>query len=276
MNIETKDLQLKLLSMLKQFHELCVNNDLIYFMAGGTMLGAVRHNGFIPWDDDVDVVMPREDYNNFKRIADRILPDNLEIKFYENTQNSPMHYMKLIDRNTTLIENKYRNYYEGVYIDVFPLDGAPSDLKMLIKKQKKVGKYISLIVNHCYTDGRHGLRKLYGFLARCFDLNKLHINLEKQITEYSYESSEIVGNFLGSYGINEFVPKKIFGTPVKYKFEDTELYGPEDYKSYLTNIYGDYMQLPPLEKRINSHQYFYLDLTQPYINYNKEKTEIYQ
>lgn len=115
MQIETKELQGKLLSMLKQFHEVCVNNNLVYYMAAGTLLGAVRHKGFIPWDDDADVVMPREDYSSFKQIASRILPENLEIKFYENEQSSPMHYMKLIDKNTTLIENKYRNYYEGVY-----------------------------------------------------------------------------------------------------------------------------------------------------------------
>jgi len=269
MQVETKELQGKLLSMLKQFHEVCVKNNLVYYMAGGTMLGAVRHKGFIPWDDDVDVVMPREDYNSFKQIAHSILPENLEIKFYENEKNSPMHYMKLIDKNTTLIENKYRNYYEGVYIDLFPLDGAPSDKGVLVKKQKVVGRYISLIVNHCYTDGRHGLRKIYGYIARCFDLGRLHAKVERLITERSYKSSEIVGNYLGSYGIREFVPKRYFGNPIKYQFEDTELYGPEDYDAYLKAIYGDYMQMPPVEKRINTHQYFFVDLNLPYRNYKK-------
>lgn len=156
-----------------------------------------------------------------------------------------------------------------VYIDVFPLDGVPSDKNILIRKQKVVRRYISLILNHCYTDGRHGLRKIYGYVARCFDLARLHAELEKLITEYPYESSKIVGNYLGSYGIREFVPKSYFGKTIKYQFEDTELYGPEDYDAYLKAIYGEYMQLPSVEKRINPHQYYFVDLNLPYRNYTK-------
>lgn len=267
MQIEIKALQAKLLSMLKQFHEVCAENDLTYYMAGGTLLGAVRHKGFIPWDDDVDVLMPRDDYNSFKQLAYKILPDNLEIKFYENQKKSPMHYMKLIDKNTTLIENQYRNYFEGVYIDIFPLDGAPSDEEELVRKHKAVGRYISLILNQCYTDGRHGLRRIYGYMAKCFDINNLHNKVEQIITEHPYGSSDTVGNYLGAYGIREFVPKHYFGSPMKYQFEDTELYGPEKSDAYLRAIYGDYMQLPPVEKRINTHQYYFVDLDLPYRNY---------
>ena len=271
MQIATKTLQAKLLSMLKQFHDVCVENGLTYYMVGGTLLGAVRHQGFIPWDDDVDVAMPRADYNKLKVKASSLLPINLEIKFYENTPNSPMHYVKLIDKGTTLIENKYRNYYEGVYIDVFPLDGAPSNLSLLKKTQRKAGRYQSLIMNHCYTDGRSGIRKIYGLFAKMLDLNKLHNNLEKHLSKYSFDTSELVGNYLGSYGIREFVPKEYFGSPRLYAFEDAQLYGPENYDAYLKNIYGDYMKLPPEEKRINTHQYYYVDLNIPYQEYKMKE-----
>lgn len=274
MQVETRELQNKLLSMLKQFHIVCNDNNLIYYMAGGTMLGAVRHHGFIPWDDDVDVAMPRDDYNRFKENAALWLPSNLEIRFYENTANSPMHYIKLIDNQTTLIENKYRNYYEGVYIDVFPLDGSPQTKDKLIKHQKNAVRYSSLIVNHCYTDGRYGIRKLYGMFARLMNLSKLHERQEKIITAYPYSASEVVGNYLGSYGIKEFVSKKIFGTPKLYAFEDTELNGVEDADSYLSSIYGDYMTLPPEEKRINTHQYYYVDLNKPYREYQDEQEKM--
>lgn len=269
MQIEIKNLQRKLLSMLVQFHGVCVTNGLTYFMVGGTLLGAVRHHGFIPWDDDVDVAMPREDYNKFKELATQILPDNLEVKFYENASSSPMHAIKLIDKKTTLIEKRYRDYYEGVYIDVFPLDGASADSNVLKRKQKKVVRYRSLIVNHCYTSDRTGMRKIYGYFAKLLNLNNLHFKLEKLITEYPYETSEVVGNYLGSYGIREFVPKKFFGIPQLYKFEDAELFGPEDYDSYLKNIYGDYMELPPIEERINKHQYYYVNLDLPYKEYQQ-------
>lgn len=273
MQIETKTLQDKLLSMLKQFHDVCIANELTYYMVGGTLLGAIRHQGFIPWDDDVDVAMPREDYIKFKKLADCILPENLEIKFYENTNNSPMHYVKLIDKGTTLIENKYRNYFEGVYIDVFPLDGTPTSSSEIKRVQKKVRKYQSLILNHCYTDGRKGLRKIYGYYAQMLDLNKLHNNLERLLSKYSYSSSEVVGNYLGSYGVREFVPKKYFGQPKLYDFEDAKLFGPEDYDAYLRNIYGDYMKLPPKEKQINTHQYYYVSLDIPYRDYMIIKTK---
>lgn len=271
MQYEVRTLQNKLLIMLKQFHKVCVANNLVYYLAGGTMIGAVRHQGFIPWDDDVDVVMPRNDYEKFKKNASTILPANLEIKFYENTKNSPMHYIKLIDKNTTLIENKYRNYFEGVYIDVFPLDGAPELLFNRKKIQRKANIYISLILNHCYTNGRDGIRQIYGYIARTFDLSWLHLKLEKIITQFPYESSKYVGNYLGSYGEKEFVPKECFGKPILYCFEDTEFYGPQNYDLYLSSIYGDYMQLPPVNQRINTHQYFFIDLDKPYREYKNSQ-----
>ena len=269
MQIDTRVLQTRLLYMLKQFHKVCVDNELTYFLTYGTMLGAIRHSGFIPWDD-VDIVMPREDYNRFKSNSVHMLPDNLEIMFYENRNNSPMHYIKLIDNRTTLIEDKYRDYYEGVYIDVFPLDGVPEKKTQIKIKQKKTHMYQSLIVNHCYTDGRKGIRKLYGQLAKRFDLERLHKKLEKELTQYAYSSSNIVGSYLGAYGIREFVPKEIMGIPAKYTFEDAEFYGLEDYDSYLRCLYGDYMELPPIDKRNNKHQYFYVNLDKPYREYQSE------
>lgn len=270
MQVETRELQNHLLSMVKQFHEICVENNLVYYIVGGTLLGAVRHHGFIPWDDDIDVAMPREDYNLLKSISNQIFPEYLEIKFYENTPNSPIHFVKLVDNRTTLIENGYRDYYEGVYIDIFPIDGAPNKASKIKKQQILARIYTSLILNHCYTDGRQGLRKAYGFFAKLLNMDKLHYSLEKTITQFPYESSEVVGNYLGAYGIREFIPKKCFGTPKTYKFEDTELYGPEDYHYYLTSIYGDYMQLPPVDKRVNTHQYYYVSLNKSYKEYQNE------
>lgn len=270
MQVDTRVLQKHLLLMLKQFHEVCVANNLTYFIVGGTLLGAVRHKGFIPWDDDIDVAMPRDDYNKLKENYERLLPTGLEVKYYENTSKSPMHYMKLIDSNTTLIENEYRNYYEGVYIDVFPIDGTTGVKKEITKRKRKAQIYSSLILNQCYTDGRYGIRKIYGYFAKIFDINKLHNKLEDVITKIPYDSSDIVGSFLGSYGMREFVPKDYFGEPVKYKFEDSEFFGPEKYDAYLKAIYGDYMKLPPVEKQINKHQYYYVSLNESYKKYHDE------
>ena len=110
MEIETRDLQLALLNMMKSFHEVCQENNITYYMLGGTCLGAIRHSGFIPWDDDMDVGIPRKDYEKLCRIAKDILPSNLALRYYTNTANSPFHFVKLINTNTTLIENNYRNY----------------------------------------------------------------------------------------------------------------------------------------------------------------------
>lgn len=274
MEIDTRILQLHLLNMMKEFHRICVENDLTYYIVGGTCLGAVRHRGFIPWDDDVDISMPRKSYDTFCKISQNVLPKHLELRYYKNTKNSPFHMVKLVDNETTLIERFYQNYLEGVYIDIFPLD-AVSQVNFFNKCRMKLVWFLhAMMMNHFYT------RKNRSFAKRCFErfskitninvVNWLAENLMK--LESCKEKADYICSFLGAYGMRECVPADYYGVPKLYCFEGASFYGPEKTEEFLTHYYGDYMKLPPKENQVCKHDYFYVDLNMPFREYLKNKS----
>jgi len=259
-DIDRIHLHLKL--MMKEFHEICLKNDLKYYIVGGTCIGAMRHKGFIPWDDDVDIAMPRPDYDKLTKLDWQVLSDKLELKYYENTSNSPIHYVKVVDKTTTLIEARYHNYVEGLYLDIFPLDGVESKSE---KRFSKVWTLHSVIMKHCSTDSNDkGMKTI---IAKLIPLSIAHRYIDKLMRKSDYQSSEYVVNFLGAYGVKEIVPKSFFGTPRLMQFEEFSFYGPEKAEEYLANIYGNYMELPPVEKRVFKHNYYYINLELPYREY---------
>jgi len=272
MQVENRSLQLELLKMMKEFHRVCEENGLTYYMLGGTALGAVRHQGFIPWDDDMDVGMPRKDYDRLYELSKQILPSNLELRFYKNTEKSPFHFMKLINKNTTLVERVYKNYVEGIYIDVFPLDG----MKKYGFFNKVRGELIYLlhatIMNHFYTKERRCfLKKTFEFFAKKLNHIFLHDLLERLMTMEKKENyPNYLCNFLGAWRDREFIPVGVFSNPVLYKFEDASFFGPKEADLYLTSLYGDYMRLPPEKDRICKHDYYYVNLNLPYKEYIKK------
>ncbi len=117
-----------LLQLLDKFVEVCVQNNLKYYLAYGTVLGAIRHKGIIPWDDDIDIQMPREDYLKLQQLPKSVFGDEFQLSTWSNTPNYPYDFLKLEKLNTTLIERLTKKVYiGGVYIDIFPLDGLASD-----------------------------------------------------------------------------------------------------------------------------------------------------
>ena len=269
-NYDPTILHQRLLEIGTNFHIACEKLGLKYYMLGGTMLGAVRHNGFIPWDDDMDFGMPRDDYDSFIQNASSVLPPYYELRFYLNADNSPMHYVKMIDNRTTLIEKGYTKYIEGLYIDVFPLDGAGNGSVLDRIRFKKIQYLQVLIMNHCTTRSKKGIKAVLKWYAQTRDLKKLHISLEKEMKKRSLMDSAFIANYLGAWGDKEIMPKEIMGSPKLYRFEETELYGSENADGYLKSLYGDYMKLPPLEKRVFKHNYYYLNYNLPYRDYNPQ------
>ena len=160
MTVDMEALHARLLEMMKEFHRVCVENGIRYYLVGGTALGARRHGGFIPWDDDMEVCVPREDYERLKRIAGLVFPEYLELMDYSAQPNRPMHFLKLIDARTTLIERSFRNCVEGVYIDIFPLDGALNPKCMAEKlRLLRVRFYKAVCMYHCTTDTKRNSAK---------------------------------------------------------------------------------------------------------------------
>lgn len=263
------ELQSRLLDMLKWFHMFCEKNGLQYYVLGGTMLGAVRHQGFIPWDDDIDVGLPRDDYEKLKQLMNDTTFENrliLEEPFKNKDFIYP--YCKLYDTSTTLIENAKRKVKRGIYIDVFPLDGI-GNTEMESKRNYKKIKKLKTLVTLKVVGFRHG-RKFYKnvgvALFRLVPLNpgRLLKELVNECSKYPYNKYAYCGNLVGNWG-GEIVPRSVMGTPALYKFETIEVYGAEKADEYLTSLYGDWRKLPPIEKQVTQHDYVELDLRRSYL-----------
>lgn len=248
---------------LKSFADYCAENGLRYYLYAGTLLGAVRHKGFIPWDDDIDVVMPRPDYERFYSMAkQKRIASNLDIDTYRMSDNSICPFIKLQDNRTDGHEqNLPDSFHTAVWIDIFPLDGAPDDRpeqKKLIKKQKRLIKRLDLCTRQyvpCKDPLRHLKRYIIWKIFGGINYKDIDRELELNSLKYDYDSSNYIGNTVYCAGINEIIAKHEFDTPAQLQFEGNLFQVPGTYKAYLTSLYGDYMKLPPLNQRIRRHDY---------------------
>lgn len=272
--------QFKLLDILKWFHSFCVKNKLRYYALGGTMLGAARHQGFIPWDDDIDVGMPRDDYNRFLLLCKDKKFGNLIVESIDTPEKDYLYgYSKIYDTGTTLIEKNRVNIKRGIYIDLFPLDGAGSTEKEAQKLFAPIYKRYQLVVARtcAVLPRRKWYKNLFILIARLiptyiFNNKKVIQDIDKLCQSRDYNDSKLVANFLGNWGYKEIVPRKVMGTPRLYRFEDIEIYGAENADEYLTRLYGNWRELPPENKRCSHHDYIELDLNKPYMEEANEKS----
>lgn len=267
------ELQKTLLEMMKWFHKTCVENNLTYYVLGGTMLGAVRHQGFIPWDDDIDVGMPRNDYEKFMKImeleehADYVLETA-----YSDNEDFCYPYSKLYNKNTTIVEDMQVPLKRGAFLDVFPLDGVGTSEKECMKNYKRV-KFLHnlLLARTCaYRKDRALIKNLaINLLSKVpnaiLDNKKLREKVDQACKSQPYDECQQVGILLGNYGFKEVMPKAFFGKATLYKFEDTEVYGAEKSDEYLTRLYGNWRELPPKEKRKSAHAFLKVDLEKSYL-----------
>ncbi|WP_332380583.1 LicD family protein [Lactococcus cremoris] len=250
------------LEILKEFLKICENNNLQYFMIGGTFLGAIRHQGFIPWDDDIDIAMPREDYEKFLKFAPTLLPNYLKINNFKTNPEYHYYITRIINTKFPTIEKRIGNDGKNTFvsIDIFPIDGTPNQ-----KIYKKI-YYIRILwhralMSLCYRDSIDRDRKrkkteqiVLSILQRIpFEKFTSAIRqkniIDKLLKEQKIETSDEIGTIMGAYRLTEIVPKRYFGKGKLYKFEDLELYGPELSDEYLTHMYGNYMQIPPVSEQ---------------------------
>lgn len=267
------EMQTKLLEMLKWFDDFCRNNNLKYYAVGGTLLGAVRHQGFIPWDDDIDVAMPRKDYKKLYQLMNGKIFDHyiLETELSDN-RDFCYPYAKLYDINTTLIENTREPLVRGLFLDIFPLDGVGNDenygKKWFANITREYHFYLTRIA--AVRKGRSFFKNAAVIISRMIpsfvlDDVKLRKQLNKKCERYDLEESVFAGNLLGNWGEKELVPVKIIGEPKDYQFENMKIMGIEYYDEYLTHIYGNWRKLPPKEKQVSHHDFIKLDLHKSYL-----------
>jgi lipopolysaccharide cholinephosphotransferase len=260
--------------VLRQFIEICREHSLTYFCCGGTAIGAVRHHAMIPWDDDIDVFMPRPDYDRFVELASRQLPDGLELVTPYSKQDYPLYFVKLCDSHTTLQEEEEVPCVVGLYIDIFPIDGAPDDIEQARAMERRftktkhkleaVSSHVSfadylLLLTQPKEWGRF-VRKTVAFFCRHAYRQRLLRQMERICRQYDYDDSTLVAVYCGSYGPKEVFPKAWLAGQVMFPYEDMEVALPSGYDNYLRQYYGDYMQLPPEEKRVSHHLKAYYNL----------------
>lgn len=250
------------MDIVKAVVRICDAHNLKYYMLGGTMLGAVRHGGFIPWDDDIDLGMPREDYEKFLEIAPGLLPQNMRVVNYRNDPKFQYYITRVQDTDTRVEEERIGNdsRYTCASIDIFPVDGTPNN-SLLRKIYFFRVLYHRALMSLCYKDSidrkrkRSKKEKLLLWIMERIPVEKLttpyrqKCKIDKLLRRQSVEKSRYIGNIMGAYRTREIVPKEFYGEGKLYDFEDMQLRGMAMAEEYLTFTYGDYMRLPPEDQR---------------------------
>lgn len=261
-----------ILQIMLSVDRVCREHEIRYYCWAGTMLGAVRHHGFIPWDDDMDICMPRPDYNRFMEHAHEWLPQPLEALSIETSATFPGSFGKIVDSSTTLIERGHSDYLAGIYIDVFPIDGVPASSLMrriAVTRYKLLDKLLYFLHRDPYKHGRGISSWPILLIQRLFTHEWARKRLRAANTAYDYNKSEYVLDY--DDGINGVIAKRILGTPTPVEFEGHELMGVEHADEYLRTKYGDYMVIPPHDNQ-RQHNFFYLDYNLPYRQYQDKRS----
>lgn len=265
------DLQRIEFQMLEQFVAICEKLNLRYYLLGGTLIGAVRHHGFIPWDDDIDVGMPRNDYELFLQSAQNLLPEPYFLQTYETDSEYPNFFAKIRNSDTTFIETSVckKKMNHGVYIDIFPLDYYPTNWFAIAKLELILRFLFARLVQEYYSlQIRKSLKHiLFKPISRMFFPTHRSALIALNNTIRLIKPSPMLRNYGGAWGKKEIAPAEWFGEGTYAEFEGLRVHIPKNYHDYLSQIYGDYMILPPKEKQVGHHYAEAIDIHRPYRDY---------
>ena len=251
-----REIQQAALDIMIAFDAFCRAHNLTYSLVGGTLLGAVRHKGFIPWDDDVDVGMPRPDYEKFVELMRQNgnkLTDNYVIA-PDRGKGAVRPFIKIEDKRIS-IPKGHRSISENLWIDVFPFDGCPDDIKKAAKLFKKAKRFRHIIIYNSFKMSHcSGIWKLiyipYSTYAKIYGLQRAINNLHKLVDKYPYGKVEkVAGIVWGIYGLGEIISGDSFFHTVEVEFEGKLFSAIHNWDEYLTGLYGDYMTPPPESAR---------------------------
>ncbi len=258
-----QEIQFVSLGILKKISEVCESNGFRYTLAYGTLIGAIRHKGFIPWDDDIDIQMPRPDYNRFLRYMVEHPIDNIKVFNHKYVKGYPSGISRICDMRYKLVEKVTKSCDLGIFVDVYPIDGLASsyseakevygetdilraNLLRFINKELGFAYLLSKFMSPRYM--------LSGLILRLRGLSSVQSELEKTASRHPFSECEYVGipnwNWIRLVYKREWYEKY-----VKVQFEDSYFWASAYYDDILKAEYGDYMQLPPVEKRIYHHGY---------------------
>lgn len=261
--IDINTLRCRQILTLKELDRVCKQYGLKYMLSGGSCLGAIRHGGYIPWDDDIDVVMPRKDYEQLLRVRNTFEPQYKLVNPKEKGIIHPYTYLKLFDLETHMIEKPGdKNIETHVYIDIFPLDDLSDDEAntiVLLKKLRKWKFLFALFSMSYYNQSSPQKNKLSRFLwgvtyqiSKIIPQRLIVERMESIIWRKDCSKSDYVGVVIAGYGIKERTRRMVF-QPMLHEFEGHLFPIPVGYDEYLTNVFGDYMTPPPVEEQILCH-----------------------
>lgn len=249
-----------LVELLEELDEYCMNNEIKYYLISGTLLGAIRHKSFIPWDDDVDVCMLRNDYDRF---INMYKTNNLKFKLLSIERDKKYYYpfAKLINEDTVLVEKGQEKNPLGVYLDIFPIDNCPGNsLEEACKNVDKLNffRWIRNFKIIAFSKNRKWYKNLIlglgKFLTVFWSKRKIAEIIAGKASKYKKQNCQFVGELVNTaYGHGEVYDKCHFGNGVEVDFEGKKFIAPSDYDYILTSMYKNYMELPAVEKRVSHH-----------------------
>lgn len=266
------DIQSIEFEILKEFIKICNELNLTYYLVCGSALGAVKYQGFIPWDDDVDVALPRRDYEIFCKKAQDMLPEHIFLQNYKTQSTFPRIYSKLRNSCTTYIEKGTAGIQmnHGIFIDVFPLDGYPMDsveIKRLEFNKKKIKLQVECVFNVDYGFIRNTFFRFERILRYHRRTAQLIKKLDKYISKWDTDMSDIWCNHGNWQGSLEYASREQYGKGTWASFEGLKVRIPEKYDEYLTQKYGDWRADLPEEQQVGHHYYTVCDVNKSYMEY---------
>lgn len=275
-NQDVKEVQNKILEIMKYIDEICKKNSITYYLMGGTALGAVRHKGFIPWDDDLDIFMTPENYEKFKSIFHNSYQDKYILQEWK-TSKKYIEYAKVRMNGTTFIENNYvdfKDMHHGIYVDIMILHKVPN-YKLIQLVNYYLSKYVTLVALTQRNWRPKSMSQKLLFNITKISSNKLFMDFSyKQIYKYN----DLKKNFKYCYFITKanfnqgiFEPN-VFEDPKEISFEDAAFMGPSNVENYLEVRFGNYMKMPPLEQQMQAVHADIFDVNRSYEHYLKSNS----